>query len=210
MFVLPALPYPYGALAPTVSDATMHVHHDKHHAKYVETVNQLVGKAGLRAATLEEVVRQAKAAGDKKLFNNAAQAWNHGFFWLCMTPDRSEPEVELRSAIARDFGGLDKLREAFVAEGVNQFGSGWVWLVLHEGALKVFSTHDADTPIVREGCRPLLVCDLWEHAYYLDYKNDRKGFLEAWFDKVADWRFASHQLTAREGWTYPERVAESA
>lgn len=210
MFVLPPLPYPYGALAPTVSDATLHVHHDKHHAKYVETLNQLLQKSSQGAGTLEQVIRQAKANGDKKLFNNAGQAWNHGFFWLCMTPDRSEPEAELAQAISRDFGGLDKLRETFVTEGVGHFGSGWVWLVSHEGALKVFSTHDADTPIAVDGCRPILVCDLWEHAYYLDYKNDRKAFLEAWFDRVADWRFASRQLSAREPWAYPERVAESA
>jgi Fe-Mn family superoxide dismutase len=200
MYSLPELPYAYDALEPTVSSDTLHFHHDKHHKAYVDKLNDLAGKAGLAGRPVEEVVREAKAKGDQKLFNNAAQAWNHAFFWECMSPDGGgRPQGRLAQAIDQAFGSFDKFAEAFVDEGVNHFASGWVWLVTGADGLKVISTHDADDTLPRDGVIPLLVCDLWEHAYYLDYQNDRKGFLKAWLEKVAHWSFTERQLAAAEG-----------
>jgi Fe-Mn family superoxide dismutase len=202
MFKLPELPYAYDALQPVVSEITMKTHHDKHHKAYVDATNKLIDGTGVAGSSLEEVVRHAKSAGDQKLFNQSAQAWNHAFFWESMTPDDGGPEGELAEAIDAAFGGLDQLRTKFVEEGVAHFASGWVWLVSEGGALKVISTHDADTAIVHEGLTPLIVCDVWEHAYYLDYKNVRKEFLEKWFDGVANWAFAAQQLSG-EAYRYP-------
>lgn len=206
MYVLPELPYARDALEPTVSSATMTTHHDKHHKAYVDNTNRLAAEAGLADRPLEELVVYAREPGRQKLFNNAAQAWNHAFFWACMTPERSEPEGAFKAAIEQAFGGLDGLKTRFVKEGVNHFASGWVWLMARGGGLEVISTHDADTALVHEGT-PLLVCDVWEHAYYLDYRQDRKGFLEAWFDTVANWDFVSRQfaetLGGGQGWRYP-------
>jgi len=199
MFTLPKLPYDYAALEPTLSADTLHTHHDKHHKAYVEKTNELAGKAGLDGRPLEEVVREASKTGDKKLFNNAAQAWNHAFFWQCMTPKSAAPSGALKAGIDKAFGSLDAFKDAFVEEGFGHFGSGWVWLVMGSEGLKVISTHDADDTLVKDGLFPLLVCDLWEHAYYLDYKNDRKAFLKAWLDKVANYAFAEKQLAACDG-----------
>jgi Fe-Mn family superoxide dismutase len=218
MFKLPDLPYAYDALAPTISDKTLRFHHDKHHATYVKTLNELLGAKAGDGRALEDVVRDAAASGEKKLFNNAAQAWNHGFFWECMTPKATPPSGALADALDTSFGGLAGLKKLFVTEGAGHFGSGWVWLVSDgSGKLNVRSTHDADDIITREGVTPLIVCDLWEHAYYLDYQNDRKAFLEKWFDAAANWSFAGDQLRAAQGggkpWTYPppdNRVAQAA
>ena len=199
MFILPKLPYDYAALEPAISADTLHTHHDKHHRTYVDKTNELSRAAGLDGRTLEEVVREAHGKGDKKLFNNAAQAWNHAFFWACMTPDRVAPSTRILGAIAQAFGTQDAFKDAFVEEGANHFASGWVWLVTGSEGLKVISTHDADDMLVRDGLFPLLVCDLWEHAYYLDYKNDRKAFLERWFESLANWDFAAAQLAAADG-----------
>jgi Fe-Mn family superoxide dismutase len=210
MFVLPELPYPANALAPAMSEDTVRTHHGKHHAKYVEVMNQLLEKLGWNTPTLEEVVVQSHNSGEKKLFNNAAQAWNHGFYWVSMTPEKTEPSPELAQAIQQAFGGHAQLKEQFVTEGLNHFGSGWAWLVFEGGALKVISTHDADDTLVRPNVKPILVCDVWEHAYYLDTKNDRKAFLERWFDQLANWHFASRQFEAakagHKGWEYPART----
>jgi len=199
MFILPKLPYDYAALEPTISAETLHVHHDKHHQAYVAKTNELAKAAGLEGRPLEEVVREARRTGDKALFNNAAQAWNHAFFWACMTPQAAEPAGDLKAAIEKAFGDLDSFKEAFIAEGVGHFGSGWAWLVTGSEGLKVISTHDAEDTLIKDGLYPLLVCDLWEHAYYLDYKNDRKGFLAAWLDKTANFAFAGQQLAACDG-----------
>lgn len=202
MFILPELPYPAGALAPTLSELLMRTHHDKHHRTYVDTVNKLVGEAGGSPDSMEAVVRQAAADGRRTLFNNAGQAWNHAFFWECMIPENTAPAGVLAQAIDRDFGGLAALKTRFVDEGATHFGSGWVWIVAEGGKLSVLSTHDADTPIARDGPIPVLVCDVWEHAYYLDHKQDRKGFLGQWFDRLANWRFAEAQLGG-ERYRYP-------
>ncbi|WP_340645024.1 superoxide dismutase [Phenylobacterium sp.] len=214
MFELPPLPYDHAALEPVISRATMHLHHEKHHKKYVDTLNDLLAKAGATPKNLEEVVRDA--FGDdkaRKLFNSAAQAWNHTFFWTAMSTRRQTLDGALLQSVARDFGGLDALKAAFVKEGAGHFGSGWVWLAAEGDALKVLSTHDAEDLLVHQGLTPLLVCDVWEHAYYLDHKNDRKAFLEAWFEALPNWSFAQSQYAAARGegkaWTHPGPV-ESA
>jgi Fe-Mn family superoxide dismutase len=208
MFVLPDLPYAYDALAPVISDQTMRLHHDKHHATYVKTTNELLDKAGKSAASLEAVIEDSAKASERKLFNNAAQAWNHAFFWAAMSPERVQPKDALKAAIDKTFGDLAALKTAFVTAGADQFGSGWAWLVSDaEGALRVLSTHDADDFVSLSKLTPLIVCDVWEHAYYLDHKNDRKAYLEAWFDALPNWRFAGSQFAAatgqREAWRYP-------
>ncbi len=215
MFSLPDLPYPYEALQPVMSAETLHFHHDKHHATYVKTLNELLEKAGKSQTSLEKVIAEAANGGEAKLFNNAAQAWNHGFFWNAMTDEKSAPEAALEAAINKTFGDLGKLKETFVTEGAGHFGSGWVWLSAKaDGALEVRSTHDAHGMAVGAGVTPLLVCDLWEHAYYLDYQNNRKGYLEAWFDALPNWVFAASQFAAAKGkgnaWRYPEPTKSSA
>jgi len=208
MFDLPDLPYAYEALEPVISGRTMRFHHDKHHKAYVETTNTLLKEAKAAPESLEAVIRAAKASGNKKLFNNAAQAWNHAFFWNAMAPGAARPDSDVAAAISAAFGDLAKLKQTFVADGVAQFGSGWVWLTADKaGKLQVVTTHDAGEPVEDGGAVPLLVCDVWEHAYYLDHQNDRKGFLEAWFDALPNWSFAAKQLAAARGqgeaWRYP-------
>ncbi len=215
MFVLPDLPYAYDALEPVMSDKTLHFHHDKHHATYVKTVNELVNATVEATRSLEDIVRGAARSGNKKLFNNAAQAWNHGFFWVAMTSTAETPPAELGAAISGPFGDLKGLKQKFVEEGAAHFGSGWVWLAADRaGKLEVRSTHDADDTLTKESLTPLIVCDLWEHAYYLDHQNDRKGFLEAWFDALPNWTFAARQLAGAGGkgetWRYPAPSAEPA
>ncbi|OYX70069.1 MAG: superoxide dismutase [Fe] [Caulobacter sp. 32-67-35] len=201
-YILPELPYAYEALEPTVSANTLHFHHDKHHAAYVTALNGLLN--GDDKGSLEEVI---KTAAPGKVFNNAAQAWNHAFFWDAMSPEKTAPGAELAAAINEAFGDLAALKTAFVTEGVGHFASGWVWLVAEGGKLKVISTHDAATTVTEAGVTPLLVCDVWEHAYYLDHQNNRKGFLEAWFDTLANWTLADSQFAASKGagevWAYP-------
>jgi Fe-Mn family superoxide dismutase len=203
MFILPDLPYARDALGPVVSGETLDYHHGKHHKIYIETLNALLEEKGERPDSLEAVVQ---AAGPGKLFNNAAQAWNHGFFWESMAATSPRPSGALAEAIAA-FGGLEALGEKFVETGVGQFGSGWVWLLWKDGKLAVEPSHDAGNPLASKAGFPLLVCDVWEHAYYLDHQNDRKGFLAAWFDRLANWDFAGRQLAAArdsgEGYRYP-------
>lgn len=204
MFILPELPYSPDALEPVLGGETLRTHHGKHHKKYVDTLNELLRAAGEKPSSLEAVIAAHESG---KVFNNAAQSWNHGFFWECMTDSYAAPSSGLADAI-ETYGGLAKLRGDFITEGVGHFASGWVWITAdRSGALRIISTHDAANALSADADRPILVCDLWEHAYYLDHKQDRKGFLEAWFDKLANWRFAADQLKAAtsgaDGWTYP-------
>jgi superoxide dismutase, Fe-Mn family len=205
MIVLPALPYAYDALQPVVSETTMRTHHDKHHARYVEVTNELLADTLAAHTSLEEVVTRAWHRGARKLFNNAAQALNHGFYWDCMSPDLSPPSGEFAQALSKALGG--DVRGEFIAQGLGHFGSGWVWLTADRGAMAVATTHDGDTVMRHDGVTPLLVCDLWEHAYYLDYKNDRAAYLAAWWDGAANWAFAQRQYEASlgrgEAWSYP-------
>jgi Fe-Mn family superoxide dismutase len=209
MIILPDLPFDYDALEPVISADTLHTHHDKHHRAYVEATNKLAGASGLEGRALEDIVREAHRKGDAKLFHNAAQTWNHAFFWQSMTDRAASPSAALTRRLGDGFDGTDGLRDAFVTEGAEHFGSGWVWLVTGSDGLKVISTHDADNTLIKDGLFPLLVCDLWEHAYYLDFKNDRKTFLGKWFDTLANWSFVERQLAALDqqddakGFRYP-------
>ena len=208
MFDLPDLPYRYDALEPVISERALRLHHDKHHGGYVLALNALLEPLGSSPKPLEEIIVEAARSAERKLFNNAAQAWNHAFFWTAMSPSVTRPGGNLAVAIDAGFGSLAGLKSIFVAEGVGHFGSGWVWLAADQiGALRVLATHDANDTLSHAGLTPVLVCDLWEHAYYLDHQNDRKEFLEAWFDALPDWEFAAAQYGAAEGraqvWRHP-------
>lgn len=191
MYPLPPLPYAADALAPLISAQTLSTHHDKHHARYVKVTNEL---AGASQSPLEDLISDAHRRGDQKLFNNAAQAWNHAFYWESMSERPCRPGGRLQHAITDNFGENGGFKQEFIRKGAEQFGSGWVWLVAQEGKLGILATHDAQVPWLNGACVPLLVCDVWEHAYYLDYKNERERYLESWFDKLANWDFADEQF----------------
>ncbi|MEI6487186.1 MAG: superoxide dismutase [Sphingomonadales bacterium] len=200
MFALEPLPYPDTALEPVISARTLHYHHGKHHAAYVKTVNDRLRELGTRPDSLEDVIAHAAAAGDRTLFNAAQQTRNHSFFWAAMAPQAGAPDAALAAAIAAQLGGMAGLRQAFVSAGTAEFGSGWVWLVSgDDGDLAITTSHDADFWHGAPDATPLLVCDVWEHAYYLDHQNDRNAFLAAWFDALPNWDFASHQFAAAGG-----------
>ena len=188
-FSLSPLPYAEDALAPIISAETLQFHHGKHHRKYVDTMNQLLEKEQLRASSLEEVVRQAKG----KLFNNAAQSWNHDFFWHSLSPRGARPSGALLRQLEKDFGSYERFVEQFVSAGVAQFGSGWAWLVHKDGKLEVLTTANADTPMAH-GVQCLLTVDVWEHAYYIDYRNQRERFLNAVIEQRLNWQFAEENL----------------
>jgi Fe-Mn family superoxide dismutase len=190
-FELPPLPYPMDALAPRISRETLEFHYGKHHKTYVDKLNQLVQGSGQADATLEEIIRNATGA----LFNNAAQAWNHSFYWQSMAPagTSTAPGGELAKAIDGTFGSQENLRQLFRKHATEKFGSGWTWLVrTRDGLLVVRNTNDADTPL-RTGDTPLLACDVWEHAYYIDQRNDRPAYVDA-FWSLANWRFADENF----------------
>ncbi len=199
MFKLPDLPYSENALEPIMSAETLREHHGKHHKKYVDQLNELIVGSDYEGESLEAIIQQsAKStdADDRKVFNNAAQHWNHSFFWQSIGPDGGgEPQGELAELIDRDLGGMAGFREAFASQGSEHFGSGWVWLVLNGEHAEVITTHDADTPLAH-GKTALLCCDLWEHAYYLDYQSHRADYLAAFADSLAQWRFAEENLAS--------------
>lgn len=194
-FQLPKLPYAYDALAPHVSKDTLHYHHDKHHKAYVSKLNELIAGTNLEKKSLEDIiVATAKDESKKKIFNNAAQTWNHTVFWSSMSPGGGgEPGGGMMERIEKDFGGFDAFKEKFVKEAVDQFGSGWTWLVDDNGKLLIRATHDAMTPLA-EGQSVLLTCDVWEHAYYLDYQNEREKFVKTFLDNLANWDYAASCL----------------
>jgi len=194
---LPPLPFAYDALEPHMSARTLEFHHDKHHRAYVDKTKELIAGTEFADADLETIVSRAKATGDDKLFNQAGQAWNHAFFWQSLRPQGgAAPSGDLAERIESDFDGLDGFAEAFKKETVEHFASGWAWLVLAGDKLEVISTHDADSALVHPGKTPLLVLDLWEHAYYLDYQNERPKFVEAFLDSLVNWDFAAANLAA--------------
>ncbi len=186
---LPPLPYPTDALAPHISERTLDLHYGKHHAGYVANLNRLIAGSAHADQALEEIVRTADPG---PIFNNAAQDWNHDFYWSSMTPSGGgEPDGELATAIGAAFGNVDSFKAEFADAATTKFGSGWTWLVQHsDGALAVTSTDDADTPL-RHGLTPLLTIDVWEHAYYLDYQNARPAYIDAWINHLANWEFAA-------------------
>jgi Fe-Mn family superoxide dismutase len=188
-FDLPPLPYPEDALEPVISRETLALHHGKHHKKYVDSMNELLRKERMQARTLEEVVR----ASHGKLFNNAAQAWNHDFYWKSLSPQKLRPAGALLSRIEAAFGSYDAFAQAFAAAAAAQFGSGWAWLVEQGGKLEIQTTANADTPMAR-GARCLLTVDVWEHAYYVDYRNQRERYLSAVIGERLNWKFAEQNL----------------
>ena len=197
-FALPELPFARTALDPVMSAETLEFHHGKHHRAYVEKTNELIGDKRLSGASLVEVVRAAKRDGDSKLFNNAAQLWNHSFFWQCLAPAQGQrPESKLRQMIDESFGGLDGLLDKLADEAAEHFSNGWAWLLLDRGALKIASLHDADTPLVHDGMAPLLTLDVWEHAYYIDYRNDRPKFAGRVLANIVNWEFVAQNLDGR-------------
>ena len=195
-FTLPALPYPQEALEPYISAKTMSFHYGKHHQTYVDNLNKLVaGTARAAGVPLETIIVDCAGKADKAaVFNNAAQVWNHAFFWKSMKPGGGgQPTGRLMELIGKSFGSLDQFKAAFLAAGVGQFGSGWVWLVQDGNGLKIVATPNADSPLAH-GQTALLTCDVWEHAYYLDYQNRRKDFVQAFLDHLANWDFATSQM----------------
>ena len=187
------LPYADTALEPVISAKTISFHYGKHHAGYVATLNKLVAGTPYAGLALEEIVRRAAADGATAIFKNAAQAWNHAFYWKCLAPagQGGEPTGAFAAAVARDFGSKDALVKALADASVKRFGSGWAWLVAENGKLSVVSTANAETPITRAGVKPLLTVDVWEHAYYLDWQNRRADYAAALLEKLANWNLAS-------------------
>lgn len=198
-FQLPQLPYAKDSLAPHMSAETLEFHYGKHHRAYVEKTNELVAKeAELSGASLNQVIRAAKKAENKKLFNNSAQLWNHSFFWQSLAPSEGhKPEGKLLKLIEDGFGSVDTMLEKFTKEAVGHFGSGWAWLVLDRGSLKITSLHDADTPIAHDGMAPLFTLDVWEHAYYIDYRNARPKFAGAVLENIVNWDFVASNLDGK-------------
>lgn len=189
---LPDLPYTTDALAPYISARTLEFHHDKHHAAYVANANKLIAGSPLENAPLEEIIKAAVADPAKKgLFNNAAQVWNHTFYWNSLKPNGGgKPAGKLAAAVDAAFGSYDAFAADFAAKAAGQFGAGWAWLVDNAGKLEIVTTSNADTPLVH-GLKPLLTADVWEHAYYLDYQNRRPDYLKTFLDHLANWDFAA-------------------
>ena len=199
-FKLPPLPYPQDALAPHISARTLEFHYGKHHQAYVNNTNNLVDKTDLASATLEEIVKKTAGNAEKMaLFNNAAQIWNHTFYWKSMKPGGGgAPSGMLAKEIQTAFGSMESFRKELTTAATTQFGSGWAWLVLDGASLKVVKTGNADTPLAHAQV-PLITIDVWEHAYYLDYQNRRADYVTAFLDHLANWDFAAANLARVKG-----------
>jgi Fe-Mn family superoxide dismutase len=194
-FALPKLPYDQSALAPTISKETIEFHYGKHHKTYIDNMNKALDDSPFKGATLEEIVRKSSGG----MFNNSAQAWNHTFYWYNLSPNAADHKASgaLEKAVNDTFGSKEKFLEQFVASAVGNFGSGWTWLVKDSsGKLSIVNTSNAETPITKNQI-PLLVADVWEHAYYIDYRNVRKAHLDAAV-KILNWKFASERYDAQE------------
>ena len=196
-FELPPLPYPKNALEPHISERTMDFHHGRHHQAYVTNLNNLVKGSPMESQSLEDIIKATYRDTSKTgVFNNAAQVWNHTFFWNCMKPNGGgQPSGKVAEGLQKAFGDIATFQTKFKEAAVTQFGSGWAWLVQDQDRkLKVVKTANADTPMAR-GVTCLLTCDVWEHAYYLDYQNRRPDYVNAWLDKLVNWDFAARQLS---------------
>ena len=192
---LPALPYAEDALAPAISAQTLNLHYGEHHQAYVEALNQLVAGTPFAGMSLEQTIVAARGkAGCLAIYNNAAQAWNHAFYWRSLRPDGGgEPPASIKPLIEASFGSVQACKAAIATAAAARFGSGWVWLVLEAGKLKVLDTGNADAP-PKASQKPLLVLDVWEHAYYLDYQQRRAEHITAVLDRLLDWGFAARNL----------------
>ena len=211
---LPSLPYAYDALEPVISSATLKTHHGAHHRAYVDKVNTLVRDTPVADSSLETIVqwssRGAANDGSVAIFNNAAQAWNHTFYWRSLRPvgeKGARPRGRLAALIASGFGSYDGFVDAFKSAATSHFGSGWAWLIINQGMLDIVTTSNADTPIVH-GQTPLLVIDVWEHAYYLDYKERRAAYVENVVNDLLDWEFADRNFAAARN-SYRDAMAAS-
>ncbi len=194
IFTLPTLPFAKDALEPHMSAETFDFHHAKHHNAYVGKANELIIGTGLENLSLEEIVKAAKTKEMGALFNNVGQHYNHSFFWNCLSPNGGGiPTGAIADKINTAFGSFDSFKTEFINAGIGQFGSGWVWLVDNNGTLEIVKTANADTPIT-DGMKPLLVCDVWEHAYYIDFQNRRPDFLASFLDNLVNWEFANSNL----------------
>ena len=191
-FELPALPYAQDALAPTISAETMEYHYGKHHQTYVDNLNKAVAGTADENASLEDIIMKAEGP----LFNNAAQVWNHTFFWNSLSPNGGgQPTGAIADRIAADFGGYDAFRAQITDAGLTQFGSGWAWLVEKDGKIAIMKTPNADLPM-KHGAKALFTIDVWEHAYYIDYRNARAKFIEVVLDKLINWEFVNANLAS--------------
>ena len=193
--VLPPLPYADDALSPTISANTISFHYGKHHKAYVDNANKALAGNALASQPIAKILAETVGKADKSaIYNNVAQAWNHEFYWKCMKAGGGgAPTGKILDRINSDLGGYDAFKTAFLAAAKDRFGSGWVWLVAVNGKLSVTSTANADNPLTTGGT-PLLVCDVWEHAYYLDYQNKRADYVTAWLEKLVNWETAAAAL----------------
>jgi len=193
-FILPELPYDKSAFGDLISAETFDYHHGKHHKAYVDKTNTLLAdNAALSGASLIAVIAAAKAQNKKGLFNNAAQIWNHSFYWKCLSPERQAPSGKLKAMIDAGFGNHAGMLAQFKEEATGHFASGWAWLILDGETLKITSLHDADTPVAHD-MKPLLTIDVWEHAYYVDYRNARPNYVDALLDNAVNWQFVAENL----------------
>ena len=199
-FKVTPLPYSDTALAPAISAETLSYHHGKHHKAYIDKTNAAIEGTDMADASLEDVIAKARGS-NQGLFNNSAQSWNHGFYWYSLAGDTGTPSDELKSMIDDAFGSVDDLKKQLKERGAGHFASGWVWLVEKGGKLEIGETHDGDT-MADQDCNPLLVIDLWEHAYYLDHQNKRPAYLDAVVENKLNWAFASENLARGTVWTY--------
>ena len=189
-FILPPLPFEKSALAPHLSAETLEFHHGKHHKAYVDNLNKLMEGKPEANNSLEDIIQSSEGG----VFNNAAQVWNHTFYWRSIKPNGGgQPTGDLLDAIQRDFGSFEKFKELFTEAGVTQFGSGWAWLVVDKGKLAITKTSNADLPL-KHGQRALLTMDVWEHAYYIDYRNMRPKYIETFLKNLVNWEFALENL----------------
>jgi superoxide dismutase, Fe-Mn family len=194
-FTLPPLPFADDALEPVISARTIGFHYGKHHKTYVDTLNKLIAGTELEGQPLEKIIRATAGKTEQaQVFNNAAQSWNHSFYWHCLKPKGGgKPSGEMADLIEQSFNGYDKFKAEFAEAGIKEFGSGWAWLVVDNGSLKILKTGNADNPITRN-LQPLLTIDVWEHAYYLDYQNRRNDHVNAVIDKLLNWEFAAENF----------------
>jgi Fe-Mn family superoxide dismutase len=206
-FELMPLPYASDALAPAISAETLGFHHGKHHKGYIDKTNKAIEGTELADADLETVIAKSRES-DKKLFNNAAQSWNHGFYWNSLSPQAQEPDAAFAKRIEADLGALQEVKTQLADRGANHFSNGWVWLAAKDGTLTIVETHDADT-LADQETLPLLVLDLWEHAYYLDHQNLRPDYLKAVIDGHLNWAFAAENLARGTAWKYPALATAS-
>lgn len=191
---LKALPFSKSALAPYISENTLNFHYDKHHQTYLDNLLKLITGSEWEGLSLEEIIKKSAGQAEKQgIYNNAAQVYNHDFYWQSLKPE-AKIEPELEALIIRDFVSWEKFKEEFKTKALSQFGSGWIWLVLNQaGRLEIIKTANADNPLTQD-LKPLLVLDVWEHAYYLDYQNRRSDYVSVWLDNLANWEFAYYNI----------------